>query len=247
MVPFLYFVYESVGPNWGWLVAPELEATVAHATSLIVIVPTAVVGTWAYARAGRVSWRAALPIAFFSILGGIGGARLAILLPAELLKLGFGIFVMASAVNLVVRKPSAEERPLRLSLWVTVPTGLCVGLFSALMGVGGGLVAIPLLLHLVGLPIEKVAATSLAIIVFAATAGTLTYMASGAGQAGLPVGTVGYVHVPAALPLMVGSVISVRLGALVNQRMNVTLLRRVIAAFLFVLGARLVLQSAGIG
>lgn len=248
MVPFLYFVYDGLAATLGpeWTFAGDLHATVAHATSLFVIVPTAAFGAWSYHRSGRVSWRTAIPLGLFSIPGGIVGARIAIVLPAEILKLAFGVFLVATAVQLTRKGRAAEERPLRLSPWVTIPVGLTVGTFSALLGVGGGLVAIPLMLYVVGLPIEKVAATSLAVIVFAASAGTLTYVLSGAGHAGLPAGSLGYVHVSAGLPLLVGSMLTVQLGARVNQRMKVKTLRMMFAVLLLVLGLRLVAQSVGL-
>jgi uncharacterized membrane protein YfcA len=243
MVPFLYFIYEGPGAGWGWNVAPDVEATVSHATSLFVIVPTAIVGTIAYARSGAVAWRAAAPIAAASIIGGVVGARIAVLLPSDLLKGAFGLFLIASAIQLVTARTNTGERPARQSIWLTIPTGIAVGIFSALMGVGGGLVAIPLLLYVVGLPIQKVAATSLAVIVFAATAGTITYIVTGWDAPGLPAFSLGYVHAPAALPLMLGSVLAVRAGTRVNQRMNVRVLQRVFAVLLFVLGARLVING----
>lgn len=245
MVPFLYFVYDSLAGTLGpdWTFAGDLHATVAHATSLFVIVPTAALGAWSYHRSGRVSWRTAIPIGVSSIAGGIVGANIAILLPASVLKLAFGVFLLVTAAQLTRERKGAGDRPLRLSPWVTIPVGLTVGIFSALLGVGGGLVAIPLLLYVVGLPIEKVAATSLAVIVFAASAGTVTYVLSGAGHPGLPTGSLGYVHVPAGLPLMIGSLVTVRLGARVNQRMNVKTLRTLFALLLLVLGIRLVMQG----
>jgi uncharacterized membrane protein YfcA len=247
MVPFLYFVYDSLATTLGpdWIFAGDLHATVAHATSLFVIVPTAAFGAWSYHRSGRVSWRTAVPLGLFSIPGGILGARIAILLPAAVLKLAFGVFLLFTAVQLTRDRKGGGERPLRLSPWVTIPVGLTVGIFSALLGVGGGLVAIPLMLYIVGLPIEKVAATSLAVIVFAASAGTLTYMFSGASHVGLPHGSLGYVHVSAGLPLLFGSLITVPLGARVNQRMKVRTLRLLFAVLLTVLGLRLVVQSLG--
>lgn len=244
MVPFLYFVYEGWGSSWG--IPADIQATVAHATSLFVIVPTAMLGSWSYHRAGRVSWRSALPIGAFAVAGGIIGARVAILLPGEVLKLAFGVFLVLNAVHLARERRGGAEHALRLSLWTTIPVGLSVGIFSALLGVGGGLVAIPLLLYVVGLPIEKVAATSLAVIVFAASAGTVTYIISGIGEAGLPAGNIGYVHTSAGLPLMIGSLLTVRLGTRVNQRLKVKTLRAVFAILLFALGMRLVLQGVGI-
>jgi hypothetical protein len=246
MVPFLYFVYESVSA----LASPArpadgVVAAVSHATSLFVIVPTAIVGVRAYAKSGLVTWRAALPIGAFSLIGGVAGARIALLLPEEALKVVFGLFLIGTAVQLVRQRPQPEqrERSLRLGLAVTAPTGILIGLFSAILGVGGGLVAIPMLLYIVGIGLERVAATSLAIIIFAATAGTVTYMLSGSGATGLPSGSVGYVHIAAALPLMLGSVFTVRLGTQVNQDMSTRALQWVFAVVLFVLGARLVVQS----
>jgi uncharacterized membrane protein YfcA len=246
MVPFLYFFYESArGAALGGAVPPDLQATVSHATSLFVIVPTAILGTAAYARAGLVVWRAALPVGLFSLAGGVLGARIALGLPADALKLGFGIFLIATAAQLIRSTRGGEGHPLRLALPITVPTGIVVGVFSAILGVGGGLVAIPLLMHVIGVDIRRVAATSLAIIVMAATAGTLTYMVTGSGVSGLPASSVGYVHVAAGVPLMIGSLFTVRLGAIANQRMKTPTLRRVFAAVLAALGLRLILQAAG--
>lgn len=241
MVPFLYFVYE--GAIGGAAVEPGLIAAVAHATSLFVIVPTAVVGVHSYAKSGRIAWQAAIPIGIFSLAGGVIGARTALVLPEEVLRIAFGFFLIATAVQLAMQPERKGGRPLRLELRRMAPTGLVVGIFSALLGVGGGIVAIPLLLHVAGLGVDRVAATSLAIIIFAATAGTVTYMLSGGGVVGLPAGSVGYVHIAAALPLMLGAVLTVRLGTQANQRMSSRSLQWVFAVVLFVLGARLVIQS----
>lgn len=243
MVPLLYFVYESgIGASLG-AVPADLQATVAHATSLLVIVPTAIVGTVAYARAGVVVWRAAIPVGIFSLAGGVLGARVALLLPPGALKLGFGLFLLATALQLSTQRRSTARPELRLGLPVTIPIGIIVGMFSAILGVGGGLVAIPLLLRVVGVELRRVAATSLAIIVLAASAGTLTYMLSGSGVVGLPPSSVGFVHVAPGIPLMIGSVLTVRLGARANQKIKLRTLRRVFAIFLAVLGLRLVVQG----
>ncbi len=245
MVPFLYFFYESTHGTALGGIPLDLQPTVAHATSLFVIVPTALIGTIAYARARVVVWRAALPVGLASVVGGVIGARVALLLPGSVLKFAFGLFLLATAAQLIWGRRHDAGHPLRLQPWITIPIGLFAGTFSAIMGVGGGLVAIPLLLHFVGVDIRRVAATSLTIVVLAASAGTVTYMVTGTGVAGLPSSTVGFVHVAAGLPLMIGSVLTVRLGTRVNQRMDTKTLRRVFALFLAVLGLRLLVQGAG--
>ena len=244
IVPLLYFFYGH--PAWSGVALPDgLEAVVPHATSLFVIVPTSILGTWSYHRAGAVAWRAALPIAGFSIVAALAGTQLAPLISSELLKLGFGAILVVSGARLMrppKGEPRARERP---HLVVGALSGAAVGIMSALLGVGGGIVAIPILVYLVGLRLEKVAATSMAIIVFTAIAGVVGYAVSGAGVPGRPSGSLGFVHWLAALPILAGSLASVRVGVRVNQRLDTRRLRILFGVLFLVLGARLVLQNAG--
>jgi uncharacterized protein len=60
-----------------------------------------------------------------------------------------------------------------------VAIGLIAGFFSALFGVGGGIVIVPLLLLAVRWPMRQATATSLAAIGITATAGAITYVAHG--------------------------------------------------------------------
>jgi uncharacterized protein len=244
IVPFLYFFYGHAAWS-GVSLAPSLHATVAHATSLFIIVPTAVVGTLTYAKAGLVAWRAVGPIAAFSVVAAASGALLASLVPQELLRVGFGAFLLFTAVQMVTRRRTSSSGPMRLQLPIAAVTGLIVGLLSALLGVGGGLVAIPLLLYVVRLNVEQVAATSLAIVVVAAAAGTVTYVAAGAGTPDLPAGSIGFVHFAAALPMLPGAMLAARWGAKMNQQLDPRRLRWTFAVLFIVLGARLVAANLG--
>jgi uncharacterized protein len=259
MVPFLYFFYGHV--SWSGVSVPaELHVTLAHATSLFIIVPTAVLGTVSYARAGLVSWRAALPIAVTSLIGAQFGVALALLAPGELLQLAFGTLLLFYGIQLARRRTprqpgaavpdvtgedgvGAGSNARSGSLVALGAVGLVVGAVSALMGVGGGLVAVPLLIHVARIGIRRVAATSLAIVCFAAPAGAIAYIVRGWGEAGLPPGSAGYVHAAAAVPMLLGSLVAVRLGTRVNQAMETDTLRRIFAAALMLLGVRLVAVS----
>lgn len=244
IVPFLYFFYAH--PGWsGSALAPGLEAAVAHATSLFVIMPTGLRGAAEYHRSRLVAWEAALPIAAVSIPAAALGSQLALVLPPELLKAGFGVLLLFSGIDLV---RSREARPprheLRMNLPVALATGGTVGLFSALLGVGGGIIAIPLLVYLVGLDLRRVAATSIAIVALTATAGAIAYGFSGMGEPGRPAGSVGFVHVLAALPMIVGALLAVRWGAIANQRLEVRALRWLFGSVFVLLGVRLLVQNA---
>ncbi len=246
IVPFLYFFYDR--PElFGVGVEPGIRTILAHGTSLFVIMPTSIRGVFAFHRARLVEWRAVWPIGAASVVAAILGARAALALPPEVLKMGFGLLLVFSGMRMALKSPppvDATPRPPRLSLAVTAFTGLAVGLFSALLGVGGGIIAIPLLIHLMHLDVKKVAATSIGIIAITAAAGAATYMWTGHGEPGLPPHSVGYVHVSAGLLMFVGSVVSVRWGAALNQRMRPRTLTLMFAILFVLLGLRLVLENA---
>lgn len=242
IVPFLYFFYAH--PSWSHVIlAPALHTTVAHATSLFVIIPTAILGTRSYAKAKLIVWRAAIPIALVSIVSAVAGARAALIAPGPVLRIGFGVFLLAIAVQLMLARKETEGRPLRLNAPIVLGTGLVVGFLSGLLGIGGGAVAAPLLIHVIGIRLKQTAATSLAIVGVAAIAGTMTYALSGLHIQGMPPGSFGYVHASAALPILLGSLISVRWGTLVNQRLQTETLRHVFAAFFCVLGIYLIASN----
>jgi uncharacterized protein len=187
MVPLLYLLFAH--PEWsGIVVPPAHHAVVAHATSLFVIVPTALAGIVAYQRSRLVAWRVALPMVGTALLAAMVGVQVAVRLPPEVLKASFGAFLMASGLNLLKASRRAGEAGAALGggVILAVLGGLLIGFITSLLGVGGGIVAIPILIYLVRLDMKKVAATSLGIVVFSALMGAVTYMITGWGHAELP-------------------------------------------------------------
>jgi uncharacterized protein len=108
--------------------------------------------------------------------------------------------------------------------------GLVAGFFSALFGVGGGVVIVPLLILFVGWEMRPATATSLAAIGITATAGVVTYVVHGEVE---PVYAL-LVGVPAALGA-VG-------GATLQQRVPVRTLSFLFAAVLTAIAIRMLLQ-----
>lgn len=242
IVPFLYFFYSH--PDWsGVRLDPSLHNDVANATSLFIIIPTALLGVRNYAKLGLVEWRAAWPAALFSILGAVLGGYLGTKLPEPLLRMFFGLLLVGAGLQLTRKGEVIEGRPTNVSIKRTSTIGLLVGLLSALLGVGGGVIAVPLLIYLVHLEIKKTAATSLAIVAVAAASGTVYYLIAGLETPGLPRGSIGNIHLMAALPILVGSAISVRWGTIVNQRMKSKVLRTMFAFVFILLGARLLFEN----
>lgn len=248
MVPFLYFFYAH--PAFaGVRLGPETATLTAHATSLLVILPTALSGAWAFHRRGMVVWRAAVPIGIAAAVAAVGAAQLAESLDPRWLRLAFGVLLLASAVNLY-RTPhrgaggaDAAERPVRVSLPRTAGVGAVMGAFSALLGVGGGVIGVPLLMHVIRVGLRCVAATSLAIVAVTSLGGAAAYMLDGPPSAVRPGMSVGYVDLAVGLAMTAGTLLSVRWGTVLNRRLNPRTLALVFAAFFALSGARLVVGN----
>lgn len=240
LVPFLYLVLDH--PGWSGLSVPAHRVTVmAHATSLVVIVPTALSALRSFGKAGMVPWRAVAWMGGAAAVAAAATTRFAPSVPGGLLRAGFAVFLVVVGVRLFLAPtprrptdlPEGRDHP-----GMGIAGGLLVGVFSALLGVGGGLVAIPLLLFAFRMELKRVAAASMGVVVFAALAASAGYLLARPGEV-LPPGSVGWVHLPLALALAPGAVLGARWGALWNQRMETERLRRVFAAVLVVLGLRL--------
>ncbi len=246
MVPFLYFFLARTELA-GVLIPSSDQAVVAHATSLLVIVPVSLRGALLYHREGLVDWRAVWRMGLASILGAVLGARVALAVPGELLKLVFGVFLITVGTRLAFGRKteapdrSAEEPNVRMGR--ALAGGGAVGFFSALLGVGGGLVAIPVLIYWLNLPIRKVSATSLAIITFTAATGVVAYALSGLAGDASELGAFNYFHFPAALGMAVGALSAVPLGTRAQLRMPTHALRKLFAVVFFILGARIAIGN----
>jgi len=112
------FLSGVLGIGGGLLFVPTLTVgfnasqSVAQGTSLIAIVPTAIVGGYTHLREGNVILEAALWMGGGGVVGGIIGALVAVEIPGPLLARVWGAFLVLSAYRLAVqalRRPTAKK------------------------------------------------------------------------------------------------------------------------------------------
>lgn len=92
------------------VLAYGLDQHAAQGTSLVVIVPTAIVGAVAHHRRGLVDWATAAYIALGGIAGVFLGARLALETEAEILQSIFGVVVVSVGIRLVLQGMAQGRR-----------------------------------------------------------------------------------------------------------------------------------------
>ena len=86
-----------------------LDQAVAQGTSLAVIVPTALIGTYGHARYKRVEWKAVWPVAAGGIVGAVIGAQAALAADPLLLRRLFAALLVVLAARLIRQRIRAQK------------------------------------------------------------------------------------------------------------------------------------------
>ncbi|HEX4985890.1 MAG TPA: sulfite exporter TauE/SafE family protein [Burkholderiales bacterium] len=209
----------------------------ALGTSITSIVFTSLSSLLAHHRHGAVRWdilRMAVP---GLVVGTLLGAFVADQLDSKYLAVFFVIFVYYSALRMFAdRKPKpSRQLPGKAGM---VAVSLVVGAVSSFVGVGGGVMTIPLM-TMCNVPMRQAIGTSAALGLPIAVAGSIGFIATGLGKDHLPALSLGYVYLPALAGIVIGTFVTVPYGARLAHNMPVTRLKKIFAVILFVLATRM--------
>jgi len=218
----------------------DTAVKMAFGSSLLTGFFTSVSGTWQHHREGNIRWHDAAPLAVAGTVGALIGSTVSSYLPGAVLKPLFGVVVIAVAVLLVLRSnwqesASSTRRPLVMMSLV----GGSIGVLSALVGIGGGVMLIPFLTLLLGYPPRQAVGTSASVIPLIAFSGAVGYIVHGWGEEGLPAFSAGYVNLWFVLCVSLSSMLVAPLGAKVGSRMHGKWLNRLFAILLIFVACKM--------
>jgi len=108
--------------------------------------------------------------------------------------------------------------------------GFIAGILSGLLGVGGGIILVPLMVTYLGITQHIAHGTSLAVIVPTAVAGSIVY------------GFNGNINFMPALNLAVGSILGASLGARWMKKIPAKQLKQLFGVFLVLVGIRMLIS-----
>jgi uncharacterized membrane protein YfcA len=204
----------------------DIAIKVSFATTLAVVLPTAASGVWQHHRRGGIHWKAAIFMGVFTAIGSFIGAQIASHLPGSTLKLAFGAIALVVAIRMLTVKITDTDRPTRENLWLWFALALPIGVLTGILGIGGGIIVVPLLVVVLGFCMRNAVGTSLAMMLFTSTGGIIGYAVSGLNATGLPDHTIGYIYWPVWIALTVASVGLAQVGAIVAHRVPIELFCR---------------------
>lgn len=244
LVPVLLFVY------------PDDPPAVVTTISLAVVSLNAISGSAAYALQGRIDYRTGLMFAAAAIPGSVLGAYVVRFLSQGTFNFVFGLMLIFIAV-LIGSRPAPHEhepgstegktvRTLRDRAGITyvwafrpvrgVALSFLVGFLSSVLGIGGGIIHVPILVLLLSYPVHIATATSHFVLAITALTGTATHIVAGEFGAAWR----------RSILIGIGVVAGAQLGAAFAPRVRPVVITRALAGGLALVGLRLLLRTAGV-
>ena len=220
IVPILVFFFKFTQKN-------------AQATSLCAIVLTAIAGAIPYSLAESIDWVAAGLIVVGGVTGSTIGASIAKRVKDQWLQLIFALVAIASALKMIFDAPAADGGSAFPALSAGavaayVGAGLAMGLLSSLVGVGGGIILVPLLALLIGLSQTYAQGLSLIVMAPISLVGALRHSRNG------------YTNWAAGIALGIGGAIMSPITAQVALNLSATILPKLFALLLLFTAGQLV-------
>jgi uncharacterized protein len=231
IVPVLVFLFKTQN------LPPDLVMIMAIATSLATIIFTASSSVLAHHRLGSVLWDKVFRLAPGLMLGAMVGAVVADHLYTGLLRAIFVIFLFSVGIQMALEM-KIKTGAANYSKEIDFKVAGTIGLISALVGIGGGTLTVPFLVHC-RYPMRNAVAIASACGLPVAVAGTLSYMVLGMGTLNLPTWSFGYVYLPAFFGVGLGGVLTAPIGAKLAHKLPAQQLKRYFSLLIFILAIKL--------
>lgn len=247
-----------IGAGGGFVLMPLLLLLYPHESpqvitsiSLAVVFFNALSGSVAYGRMGRIDYQSGILFSLATIPGAILGALTTAYIPRRVFDAMLGVLMVTASIALILRPHRGQERKGKgigngFSRHLVEKDGtvhrfsynpqwgvggsLVVGYFSSLLGIGGGIIHVPILVQFLDFPIHIATATSHFTLASMTLAATLVHISTGAFHHGIR----------RTICLAVGVLPGAQFGAWFSRRVQGVWIIRGLAIALGVVGLRII-------
>jgi uncharacterized membrane protein YfcA len=243
-----------VGAGGGFLLVPffllalKMPHEAAVGTSLAIVSANALSGAMGYVFRRIIDYRAGVVFAIATIPGAVFGAYLIQYVSGPVFMRGFGVFLAFMSLYLFFRKPRKEghgvvrEGRFRVQRHLFTDKGeerysyneliggVCsvfVGMFSSILGIGGGVIHVPLMTEVLRLPVHVAVATSHFILAWTALAGAVSH------------GFEGHLRFDVVVSAGIGAILGAQLGVRLSHRLKGSVLIRYLSIGMLLVSLRL--------
>jgi hypothetical protein len=233
------------------LLYPDKSPDTITGISLAVVFFNALSGSFAYSRMKRIDYKSGIMFAIATIPGSIFGSVTTSYVPRQLFNGIFGVILVIVSIFLIVRtkKETIEKNVVIKKGYVTrtvidiegvkhtfsynplvgIIASVFVGLISSFLGIGGGIIHVPVLINMLNYPVHIATATSHFVLAVMSLSGTAVHIADGVLQS----------SVIQTAALSIGVLFGAQLGARLSEKIHGVTIIRSLAAALAIVGIRI--------
>lgn len=248
-----------IGAGGGFILVPILilifpEKTPEEITgiSLAVVFFNSLSGTYAYHKMKRTDYGSGLIFAISTLPGAILGTLVVALISKNIFNLFFGLILIALASYLfikplnsndnnlnkkdnIINKETTKKENITIThkKWPGFLINLTIGFISTILGIGGGIIRVPALVHLLNFPVHIATATSQFIVVIMSFSSSILHLINGNITKNL---------IP-ILTLSITAIIGAQIGARLSNKFHDTNIIRILAMALTLIGVRMIFKS----
>lgn len=259
------FIGTLIGAGGGFILVPlllifypEFSPEVITAISMAVVCANAISGSVAYARSGRIDYKAGIKFALFTIPGSIAGVAIIEYISGKLFNALFGVLMLALSAYLILKKElkndiqvSDSNNKKLIHHTIVDKSGevysysyrelygnlisIIVGFISPILGIGGGIIHVPAMTNWLKFPVHIATATSHFILAVMATVTVVTHIFNGSYD--------DPVVLKMVIFLTLGVIPGAQIGAYYSHKLKSKTIIRALAVCLGLVGVRILLQS----
>ena len=254
-----------IGAGGGFILVPLLLLTypglvpeTITAISMAVVAANAISGSLAYAKSGRIDYRAGIIFALFTIPGSILGVLTVKYIPIKSFNMIFGVLMIVLSaylfyknsqkgktiikhqtgngfVNRTLTDKGGETYTYSYNQTLGIVISILVGYLSPLLGIGGGIIHVPAMVNWLQFPVYIATATSHFILSVMATVSVIVHYINGNYD--------DFETVKMILFLCIGVIPGAQLGAYLSHRIKSNTIIKVLAGCLILVGIRILFKS----
>jgi uncharacterized protein len=225
IVPVLYHVFTLLG------IDETLKMHIAVGTSLATIVPTSIASSIAHYKKGNIDKNLVSQLIPGVLVGVIVGTYSSGLISSGTLTIIFAVIALMVSGNMILGSKSFRISDRLPSRPGTTVIATCIGSLSALMGIGGGTLSVPIL-NAFKVPMHKAVGTGAALGILISIPGSAGFIYNGLGAENLPPLSIGYLNLIGFALITPTTMKMAPIGAEIGHKIDQNLLKKLFAVFL---------------
>ena len=234
-VPFLYYIFESLG------IDQQYVMHLAVGTSFAIIIPTSTVSVLTHNKFEAVDFDIVKSYGIFVVIGVIIGTLFTASLKTKSLVLFFSVMLFFLGIYLLLLKEKEKNVIIKNKINLKIVLGFIVGFISAPMGIGGAIMNVPIL-KFFGYSINKAIGSAAAIGFLIACFGAFGFLITGSYlKTNLPL-RIGFLNIPTFLIFIPITTFMARIGARMVHKINKNKISKFFGVFLLLISSKFLLE-----